>query len=78
MRPFKEFVMLKKLLAVIGAALLGLSVQVHAALPEGVSTAFAGVQSDFEDLFDIAYPIVLVFMGLMLIVKYTKRFGNKL
>lgn len=58
---------------------LGLSpVAAMAALPTGVDTAFTAVQTDAAAVLAIAAPVVLAVLGMSLVIKLIKRFGNKI
>lgn len=63
--------------SVAAATMLGLSVlfaPVHAALPTGIDTAVAAIQTDAESLSAIVFPVMLAILGLFVIYKLTKRF----
>lgn len=51
---------------------------VHAAVPAGVDTAFTAVGADAATVAGYAVPIVLSVLGLTLVIKLIKRFGNKI
>lgn len=57
------------LAASIGAA--------HAELPEVVGTTLTGIKTDGMALADLVWPIMLAFLGVALLMKLSKRFGNK-
>lgn len=65
---------LKKLAAVVALAPLS----AFAALPTGVDTALAGVQTDATSLMAIVAPVVIAILGMTLVIKLIKRFGNKI
>jgi len=56
--------------ALVGAA--------HAALDASIATTFAAVQTDATALSAIVVPIVVAILGLTLVIKLVKRFGNKI
>jgi len=73
--------MFKKALGfLVGAALgvFGLMTSAHAAIDASVSTAFAAVETDAIALSAIVVPIVVSVLGLMLVIKLIKKFGNKI
>lgn len=49
-----------------------------AALPEGFSTALAGIKTDGLALFDMVWPVAVAFFTSSLLLKLFKRFANKL
>lgn len=60
------------------AMLMGLIGQAHAALDPAIGTAFTAVETDAKALSAIVVPIVVTILGLMIVIKLIKRFGNKL
>lgn len=50
----------------------------QAAVPAGVDTAFTAVGTDAATVAGYAVPIVLSVLGLTLVIKLIKRFGNKI
>jgi hypothetical protein len=50
----------------------------HAALDASVGTAFTAVKDDAVSLSAIVTPIVVSILGLALVLKLIKRFGNKI
>jgi hypothetical protein len=70
---------MKNKAAVAGAVALGLATSVaHAAIDASVSTAFDAVKADAVSLSAIVTPIVVAILGLALVIKLIKRFGNKI
>jgi hypothetical protein len=61
----------------VGAAVLTGSVAAHAALPASVGTTVTAIQTDGQDIFDLVFPVVGTFLGLSIVIKLFKRFGNK-
>ena len=59
-------------------AVTAFSSAVHAAVPAGVDTAFTTVGADAATVAGYAVPIVLSVLGLGLVIKLIKRFGNKI
>lgn len=49
-----------------------------AALDASIATAFTAVQTDATALSAIVVPIVVSILGLVIVIKLIKRFGNKL
>lgn len=68
---------LKKMWALAAAALLSASISAHAALPAVVGTSIAAIQADGEDIFDLVFPVVAIFLGFAIVIKLFKRFSNK-
>ena len=60
---------------VLGTLVAGSAV---AAVPAGVDTAFTAVGADAATVAGYAVPIVLSVLGLTLVIKLIKRFGNKI
>ena len=48
-----------------------------AALPEVVGTTLTAIKTDGLALADLVWPIMLAFLGAALLMKLSKRFGNK-
>lgn len=72
--------MLKKMFAGLVAAFLGMVAMVgsaHAALDESIATGFTAIKTDALALNAIVLPIVVSLMGLFIILRLIKRFGNK-
>jgi len=57
-------------------ATLGLQ-SAFAALPATVGTTITAIAEDGQDVFDLVFPVVGVFLGLAIIIKLFKRFTNK-
>jgi len=49
----------------------------HAAIDASVGTALTAVETDAKALSAIVIPIVVSVMGLGIVIKLIKRFGNK-
>lgn len=49
----------------------------NAALPAGVATGFTSISTNLQDVFDLAIPVVILGVVLTLILKFIKRFANK-
>lgn len=62
------------LLALVSLA----SVSAYAALPASVATTVTGIQTDAQGIFDLIFPVVGVLLGLMIVIKLFKRFGNRI
>jgi hypothetical protein len=70
-----------KVLSAVGAAAAVSMVAVsnaNAAIDAGVSTAFTALQTDATSLSAIVVPIVVAVLGLGIVIKLIKRFGNKI
>lgn len=63
--------------AVAAVSLVGVIGQAAAALPASVSTTVSSIQTDGQAIFDLIFPVVGVFLGLVIVIKLFKRFGNK-
>lgn len=50
----------------------------QAALPASVATTFTSISSDVQAIFDLAFPIVMLGLGLVVVIKLVKRFGSKI
>ena len=69
---------MKKVLLFVASMLALFASTVHAALDASIATAFAAVQTDAIALSAIVIPIVVSILGLIIVIKLIKRFGNKL
>jgi len=65
-------------LAAVGSAFAIVGTSAHAAIDAAVGTAFTAVQTDAVSLAGIVTPIVVSILGLVIVIKLIKRFGNKL
>ena len=54
-----------------------MSIQAHAALPASVATTFTEIESNINSIFGLAFPVVALGLGLTVVIKLFKRFGNK-
>jgi len=63
---------------VVMAALIAASVSAHAEIPAAVGTAFAAIETDAEALFAMVVPYVVAVLGLMIVLRLIKKFGNKI
>jgi len=59
------------------AALFGQVNDAAAALPASVATTVTAIQADGQSIFDLIFPVVGAFLGLVIVIKLFKRFGNK-
>lgn len=59
------------------AALLGQVNDAAAALPAVVGSTVTAIQADGQAIFDLIFPVVGAFLGLVIVIKLFKRFGNK-
>lgn len=73
MKPLKAY-----FLGLLMSVSLMFGTVVHAAVPAGVDTAFTTVGADAATVAGYAVPIVLSVLGLGLVIKLIKRFGNKI
>jgi len=65
-------------LMLIAAALSMFGMSAYAALPAGVATGLTSIQTNLQDVFDLALPVVILGVVLMLIIKFLKKFSNKI
>lgn len=65
--------------AVAGGAvvMVGLIDEAAAALPAAVATTVTAIEADGQAIFDLIFPVVGAFLGLVIVIKLFKRFGNK-
>lgn len=71
--------MLKKLFirGGIPAAIGGITMSAHAALPTAVDTAFTDFQANATALLDKGWPLLIAVFGGMVLMKLFKKVGNK-
>lgn len=62
----------------LAAVSLLASVAAHAEIDASVGTALTAVQADASALSALVVPIVVAVMGLGIVIKLIKRFGNKI
>jgi len=74
----RGFARVSTLIATLLASVGLMSLNAYAALPASVATTVTGIQTDMEDLFDIVFPVVAIALGLVVVIKLFKRFGNKI
>lgn len=70
----------KRHLSAVTVAAVGMILaagQAAAALPASVATTVTSIQSDGQAIFDLIFPVVGLFLGLVIVIKLFKRFGNK-
>lgn len=81
MLKFKgDLKMLKKALAYVIAAtltMIALTQPARAELPTSVGTTFTEIGANIQAIFDLAFPLVALGLGLVIVIKLFKRFGNK-
>lgn len=63
-------------LAVVGLA--AASIPAHAELPPAVATTVADISANATSIFGIVFPVVGTVLGLVVVIKLFKRFGNKI
>lgn len=64
--------------ASVAVALMTAVAIAQAEVPAAVGTAFAAVETDAKSLFATVVPYVVSVLGLMIVIKLIKRFGNKI
>lgn len=68
--------------AVVGSALVSAAAFAEGGsasfMPASVGTTIAQVQTDGLALANYVWPVLLAFMGVALLMKLSKRFGNKI
>jgi len=62
----------------LAVSLMTFGMAAQAALPAGVATTITGISDDMQDLFDLVFPVVAIALGLTVVIKLFKRFGNKI
>lgn len=70
----------KKQLGLIGALVAAgslASASAFAALPAAAGTAVTAMQADGQAVFDLIFPVIAALVGLSVVIKLFKRFGNK-
>lgn len=78
MNAVMKFVVSHKDKAAVAALVAIASAQANAAIDASVATAFDAVKADAVSLSAIVVPIVVSVLGLMLVIKLIKKFGNKI
>lgn len=61
----------------VGAVMALAAGQAAAVLPAAVGTTIADIQTNGQDIFNLIFPVVGIFLGLVIVIKLFKRFGNK-
>ena len=68
--------------AVVGSSLLSVAAFAEGGsasfLPSTVASTITQVQTDGMSLANYVWPVLLAFMGVALLMKLSKRFGNKI
>jgi len=67
---------MKKIGAVVGGVVASVGAA-HAALPAVIGTTITDVQTDALALADLVWPFLLTLLGVVLLMKYAKRFIGK-
>jgi len=62
----------------VGTGLMVLGQSAHAALPAAVGTTVTDISANGQGIFDLIFPVIGTFLGLAIVIKLFKRFGNKL
>lgn len=65
-------------LALVLVGVLSMVGTAHAALPAAAATAFTDMETDFEALYALAYPILITIVIAMMVWRYSRKFGNKI
>lgn len=68
----------KKLVVLVVAAVATVSTSAFAVLPASVTASVGTIQTDGQAVFDTVFPVVAVFVGLVVIIKLFKRFTSKI
>ncbi len=66
-------------LAVVGS-IVGLAASAKpafAVLPSAVGTTVTEIQTNGQAIFDLVFPVIGLFVGLVVVIKLFKRFSNK-
>lgn len=66
------------MLALFAVALMMVGLDARADVPAAVGTAFTAVVTDATSVAGYAYTAILGVLGLILVAKLIKRFGNKI
>lgn len=74
----RAFVVTQKDKAAVATLIFIASVNANAAIDASVSAALTAVETDAKALSAIVVPIVVSVLGLSLVIKLIKRFGNKI
>lgn len=67
-----------KIVAVSAAIGGGLSTMANAALPTGIDTSLAAVQTDALAMADLVWPVVIALFGSVVLFKLFKRYASKI
>lgn len=59
-------------------AMVGLVGSAAAALPASVGSTVTDIAANGQSIFDLVFPVVGTFLGLVIVIKLFKRFGNKI
>jgi len=68
----------KAMQAAAAVGMLALAGAARAELPAAVATSFTEVKADATALNDLVMPIVIAILGMFIVIKLIKRFGNKI
>lgn len=73
---------MKKMLASFAAALgvfaMLFSATANAALDPAIATGLTGIQTDGTTLNGLVVPVMMTLLGMVIVIKLIKRFGNKI
>ncbi len=64
--------------ALFGALAFVAAAPSFAALDPSVATGLTGIQTDATSLNALIVPVVIAILGMLIVVKLIKRFGNKI
>lgn len=68
-----------RLAALAGGSVLGMgAMSAHAAIDASVGTAITGIVTDATSLNSLIVPAVITVLGMGVVIKLIKRFGNKI
>ena len=68
---------MKQAVALALVPALTMAVEAQAALPASVGTTFTEISDNINAIFGLAFPVVALGLGLTVVIKLFKRFGNK-
>lgn len=64
--------------AVVAGGMTAVSSAANAALPQSVTDGITTISTNVQAIFDAVIPVVALSLGLMILIKLFKRFGNKI
>lgn len=70
---------LKNRFAVVGGSLMaGAAGFANAALDPAVAEGINGIKADASELNGLVVPVIIAILGMVIVIKLVKRFGNKI